>query len=423
MKNSYHTDLAIQFQLGLQDKRNWKNIPKSTLYSWKNKDFNKFVGIEISFSDEKIEFIKTFLSNQTLLKAAKGLFFIYSCWTSITANVRGMKTLLRKNKQTIVETIDFVMPLIGLKHACKLFKISQNQFYAWKRKLACAFSPLKQCVKQNVFNISPSELQTVKTVIQDERYKDYPLVTIYYEMMRHGKAFMSLTSFYKYAKIFDNTDNRKIFKGKRKTGIRAAKPKEIIHADVCVYRPLDYTKCFIYFIVDNFSRKILGWKLSLEYKSAIMLDNLRNVYSTYLLENEEPYTVLLVDDGIENKGFVCKTINKQEIKLTKLIAQKDIRFSNSMIEAVNKRIKYDFLFRTQLLDFEHTHRFLETAVEQYNHRPHSALFGLTPYEVFHGRAPDKTLFKSQMEQAKLLRKAENKALSCDNCAFTVENQV
>ena len=52
MKNSYHTDLAIQFQLGLQDKRNWKNIPKSTLYSWKNKDFNKFVGIEISFSPE-----------------------------------------------------------------------------------------------------------------------------------------------------------------------------------------------------------------------------------------------------------------------------------------------------------------------------------------------------------------------------------
>ena len=104
-----------------------------------------------------------------------------------------------------------------------------------------------------------------------------------------------------------------------------------------------------------------------------------------------------------------------------MVAQKDIHFSNSMIEAVNKRMKYDFLFRNQLLDFEHTKHFLETAVQQYNNRPHSALFGLTPYEVFYGAIPDKTLFKNQIEQAKLLRKTENKALLCDSCAFAIEN--
>ena len=91
-----------------------------------------------------------------------------------------------------------------------------------------------------------------------------------------------------------------------------------------------------------------------------------------------------------------------------------------MIEAVNKRIKYDFLFRNQFLDFEQTKHFLETAVEQYNNRPHSALFGLTPKEVFYGKVPDKALFKPQIEQALLLRKAENKALTCNNCAFSAE---
>ncbi len=200
------------------------------------------------------------------------------------------------------------------------------------------------------------------------------------------------------------------------------KPKEIIHADVCVYRPLDYTKCFIYFIVDNFSRMILGWKISTEYKSAITLENLRHVYSQYFLEKEDPIIILLVDDGIENKGVVCSAIQKKEIKINKLIAQKEIRFSNSMIEAVNKRMKYDFLFRNQLLDFEHTQRFLETAVEQYNNRPHSALFGLTPNEVFHGAKPDRNFFSEQKEQAKILRKTENKSLACSNCAFSNEKQ-
>jgi len=423
MKQSYHTDLSIRFKLGLLNKKEKKNIPKSTLYSWNKRDFSKVVGCNDIFSDEKIEIVKTFLSNQTLRKAAKGLFFIYSTWISITANIRGMKSLLRKNMETIVKTIERAIPLMGLKHACKLFKISQNQFYAWKNRVYCDNSPLKQCTKQSLLNMSPSELTTLKKFVLDEQFKNYSLATIYYEMMRKEKAFMSLTTFYKYAGFFiDGTYCRK-FKIKPKTGIRAAKPKEIIHADVCVYRPSDYTKCFIYFIVDNFSRMILGWKISMEYKSAIMLDNLRDVYSKYLLENEDPSTALIVDDGIENKGFVCKAIESNEIKIKRLVAQKEILFSNSMVEAVNKRMKYDFLFRNQLPDIEHTKRFLETAVLQYNNRPHTALYGFTPHEVFNGAKPDKNFFKPRLEQAKIYRKAENKTLVCDNCAFLPENQV
>jgi len=250
MKKSYCTDLAAQYKFGLLNKDIYKDIPKSTRYIWKNKDFSKIVGFDMVFSDEKLELLKTFLSNQTLLKAAKGLFFIFSYWMSIVANIREMNSLLRKNMESIIKTIDLATPLMGLKHACKLFKISENQFYAWKRKVACLLSPVDKCFKQNPSNIAPSELKVIKQFVQNEQYKDYPLVGIYYKMMRSEKAFMSLTSFYKYAKLFDNSTDRKLFKAKQKTGIRAAKSKEIIHADVCVYRPLDYTKCFIYFI-DN----------------------------------------------------------------------------------------------------------------------------------------------------------------------------
>ena len=52
-----------------------------------------------------------------------------------------------------------IIPLMGLKHACKLFKITQTQFYAWKRKIACALSPLSNFLKANAFNIAPSELE------------------------------------------------------------------------------------------------------------------------------------------------------------------------------------------------------------------------------------------------------------------------
>jgi len=55
-----------------------------------------------------------------------------------------------------------------------------------------------------------------------------------------------------------------------------------------------------------------------------------------------------------------------------------------------------------------------------NNLPHTALYGVTPQETFFGAKPDKNRFKPQIGQAKTLRKAKNKALSCDNCAFTIE---
>ncbi|MDD2688105.1 MAG: hypothetical protein PHI54_06605 [Bacteroidales bacterium] len=61
----------------------------------------------------KLEIIKTFLSNHSFLKAAKGLYYIHSVWIKIVENVRGIKTLLRRNKGWIIETIDFVIPLIN----------------------------------------------------------------------------------------------------------------------------------------------------------------------------------------------------------------------------------------------------------------------------------------------------------------------
>ena len=51
-----------------------------------------------------------------------------------------------------------------------------------------------------------------------------------------------------------------------------------------------------------------------------------------------------------------------------------------------------------------------------------ALYGFTSQEVFNGAKPDKYFFKPQMEEAKMLRKAENKALSCDSYAFSLEKQ-
>jgi transposase InsO family protein len=41
--------------------------------------------------------------------------------------------------------------------------------------------------------------------------------------------------------------------------------------DVSIFRPSDYSRVYLYFILDNFSRAILGWKASLQYSSEIAI--------------------------------------------------------------------------------------------------------------------------------------------------------
>ena len=64
-----------------------------------------------------------------------------------------------------------------------------------------------------------------------------------------------------------------------------------------------------------------------------------------------------------------------------------------MVEATNKKLKYQYLYHKDLKDFEDTEKFLKTAVEDFNHRPAAIHYGLTPLEVFNGMKPDRSLQK------------------------------
>src|SRR5471030_1639032 len=45
-------------------------------------------------------------------------------------------------------------------------------------------------------------------------------------------------------------------------GIRATRPNEYWHVDVTVIRLLDGTRLYLHAVIDNFSRRILAWKLA-----------------------------------------------------------------------------------------------------------------------------------------------------------------
>ena len=121
---------------------------------------------------------------------------------------------------------------------------------------------------------------------------------------------------------------------------------------------------------------------------------------------------LVVDNGPENNGCVNDFFSVPGIKFKKLIAQVDILQSNSMIEAANKRIKYDYLFTKELLDLKAVEVYISSAIESFNNKPLNVLTAYTPLEVLEGAIPDKNRFKAQTRIAVQGRKLANKQQAC-----------
>jgi|SRR5690554_2094472 len=113
-----------------------------------------------------------------------------------------------------------------------------------------------------------------------------------------------------------------------------------------------------------------------------------------------------------------QTVNEylKNTSIKHLIAQKDIRFSNSTIEAFNKVIKHQFLLPQYLTGRKQLERALEQDIYTYNFiRPQLSLAGNTPEESYTGIPHDFQRFTVHFKQQKAIRTTQNQQNNCKLC--------
>ena len=158
----------------------------------------------------------------------------------------------------------------------------------------------------------------------------------------------------------------------------------------------------------------MGYRVESCSQPKAIKELLQEAYSKH--KNKEPIT-FITDGGCENvnstvQQFLVST--NEDIK--HLIAQKDIPFSNSKIEAFNKIIKHQFLLprnsgnRIQLIDALHKDVLIYNTL-----RPQLTVEGNTPAETFAGKALDMSTYKTHFSEQKSLRVLENQQNSCKSC--------
>ena len=159
------------------------------------------------------------------------------------------------------------------------------------------------------------------------------------------------------------------------------------HADITTLKTLDNKRHYIYLLIDNFSRRVLSYEIRDRVSGLVTAKTIYEAYNAALnIESQAIDVKLIVDGGPENNNIhVDGFINQSSINIEKLVALRDIDKSNSMIEALNKTLKYHYIFPTKPKDITQLKRTINYFIEDYNfNRPHGSLNGLNPDEAYNG---------------------------------------
>jgi hypothetical protein len=104
--------------------------------------------------------------------------------------------------------------------------------------------------------------------------------------------------------------------------------------------------------------------------------------------------------------------------LNRVLAQTEILFSNSMIEAWWRSLKHNWLYLNDLDSIRKLHALVAFYVTEHNSRiPHAAFSGQTPDEIYYGTGaavPDE--LARRRAEARQARMEENRARRCATCA-------
>ncbi len=410
---AYHTLLKDAVRLGKCPTHLLQQIPKQTISRWKYEASDKYFGRELNDLEKYIQLLE-------VMDQHRSLFYTYArlvnTFTTIFYEEKDYFCHLRKHRGSIVKAIENAKNTIGLHKALKLFRISFHTYKEWRLQVrfACNHSPSKLCKKRRPNQLTNEEVAAMETLLTDSDKAYWSIVSIGLWARRTGKVYASIHTWYKYNRLFGWRKARLKFIRKRHQGLRAIRPDQYWHADVTQYQTEDGVKAYIYLVMDNFSRKILSWSVSKKLSSEVTLETLKTAYENKVSKDVE--TTLVVDGGTENNNRLVDCFLKQH-GIKKLVALKDFTFSNSMIEAFNKQLKYGSLCQKLTSKFKQLVTAGQLSIEEHNYdKPPAMLYGYTPDEVYHGALSFVTNpFYYQMQEARKHRVLVNSESYCGKC--------
>lgn len=319
-----------------------------------------------------------------------------------------------EEKKRILVAIARALTFVPLAIVLHILNLSASRYHSWVKADSneCALDDRSSCAKLSPTKITPPELAKMKEMAEAEEYRHMPTSVLAVFAQRIGAVFVSASTWCQFARERNwRRPSKRKYPAKPKVGVRATKANEIWHIDVSVLRLLDGTKVLIHGIIDNFSRRILAWRICGKLDPTTTVELLREA-----AKNSSIKPLLYCDKGGENVNDEVDELVSDGV-ISRVVAQIEIRFSNSIIEMFWRSLKHNWLYLNELDTFTKVKRLVDFYIAQHNtEMPHSSHKGQTPDEVYFGRGdqiPDK--LAAARVKARVQRMVANRAMSCHVC--------
>jgi transposase InsO family protein len=319
-------------------------------------------------------------------------------------------------KRIILRAIERAGRVLSLNAALRIVRLSPSRYHSWCRsKAGCELDDQSSCPRVVPTRLTPKEVEAMQEMVESSHNRHMSLRGLALHAQRIGKVIASPSTWYRFARNSGwKRPRSRVYPAKPKIGIRAKTPGELLHLDVTTIKLLDGTRAYLHAVIDNYSRKILSWTLEDRLGSGATCWILREVASQ-IVAAKEPTVVF--DSGSEN---VNREVNDllESVDLTRVLAQVEVTFSNSMIEAFWRSLKHAWLYLHSLDNITVLHRLIEFYVVAHNQvMPHSAFGGETPDEMFFGIGDAVALeLVTARKAAREKRITDNRAAACGVCS-------
>jgi len=395
-------------------------VPRSTAASWIRRGQRPVISAEVLAMDQQ-ELQTAVLALQRrarFLLAILRLAFLLVRLSGFRLDSRRVPD--GNAKRTILSALFHARKALPLTVALRVLRLSPSRYHAWT-KLAedCPFDDRSSCPKTSPSQLTPKEIFDAREMVvaHDQRHMTIRSLALYAQ--RIGKVFASPTTWARLVRKHGwRRPRRRLHPPKPKYGIRATKPNEYWHMDVSIIKLLDGTRTYLHAVIDNFSRRILSWTLALRLEPQNACQVL--VEATKNLPKVGSVVTVVTDSGIENVNHQVDALLSLG-QLNRVLAQIEVSFSNSMIEAWWRSLKHGWLYLHPIDTFATLEKLIAFYVEQYNTIiPHSAFAGQTPDEMYFGcgeQVPaDLATARARTTAARMMTNRES---SCETCKATL----
>ncbi len=318
-----------------------------------------------------------------------------------------------KQKRKLLRAIDRSRPNLPLRSVLRVISLSHARFHAWNQKEHCQLNDSSSCPRNMPHQLTPEEVATIEELVTCDDYRHVPTGTLAILAQRLGKVFASASTWRRLVKLHKwRRTRQRVHPAKPKVGIRAMKSNEIWHIDTTVIRLLDGSKAYLHAVIDNYSRRILSWKVSSTFNPVATAEIL--LTASKGMADCKP--MLLADGGVENFNGAVDELVETGL-LNRVLAQTEITFSNSMIESWWRVLKHQWLFLNTLDSVKTVETLVGFYVKEHNCRlPHSAFDGQTPDEMYFGKGGDiPGKLEASRQKARKERIETNRKRTCRAC--------